>query len=188
MANALRGFLLRYTVFELMIVAVLASLGVAVSEVVGYLVRIVTSLLFIPGGAVAGGIYMLFPVLSVAFTGKKSAALLCGFVQAIIVMVSGIGGNHGALTIVTYTMPGVAVLLLLLALRKDCGCRFSCFFSCMAANVTGTMLVAWGVMGLPLVPMLLAMSVSALSGGLGGLLAHSLAQQVRKTGVIGGSA
>ena len=167
-----------------MIVAILAALGIAVSGIVGYLVRIVTSMLFIPGGAVAGGIYMLFLVLAVAFTKKKSAALLCGFVQAIIVMVTGIGGHHGAMTIITYTMPGVAVLVLLLIMRRDCSCRLSCFFSCLAANMTGTFLVAAGVMGLPMVPMLLAVKVSALSGGLGGLLAFSLARQVEKTGVL----
>ena len=179
-----RRFLSGFSVFDLMIVAILAALGIAVSGIVGYLVRIVTSMLFIPGGAVAGGIYMLFLVLAVAFTKKKSAALLCGFVQAIIVMVTGFGGHHGAMTIITYTMPGVAVLVLLLIMRRDCSCRLSCFFSCLAANMMGTFLVAAGVMGLPMVPMLLAITVSALSGGLGGLLAFSLVQQVEKTGVL----
>jgi hypothetical protein len=120
----------------------------------------------------------------VSLTGKKTAAPLCGFVQAIIVFVLGIGGNHGAMTIITYTMPGIAILLLFLILRHKGCCKLCCFFGCMIANLTGPVVVGWGVMALPMVPMALGLTLAALSGGLGGLLAWSLAKQLKKLEVI----
>ena len=179
-----RKFLSGFSIFNLMIITILASLGIAIGTIIGPLVRLVTGPLFMPGGAVAGGIYMLFLVLAVSFTEKKSAAFLCGLVQAVIVMVTGFGGHHGAMTIVTYTMPGVSVLVLLLIMRHKGCCRLCCFFAGMVANVTGTFLVGVGVMGLPLVPMLLSLTAAALSGGLGGILAYSLVKKVKKLEVI----
>lgn len=169
-----------------MIIAILSALGIAAGAIIGDLVRLVTGPLMIPGGAVAGGIYMLFLVLCVSLTGKKSAALLCGFVQAIVVMMLGVGGNHGAMTIVTYSMPGLAILILLILMRHKGCCRLCSFFSCMVANLTGTFFVGWGVMAIPMIPMLLALTLAALSGGLGGLLAWSFTKQLIKLEVLKG--
>jgi len=174
-----KNLLGNFSSFDLMAIALLAAVGVAVSGVVGWFVRLFTSALFIPGGAVAGGIYMMFLVLAVAVTNKKSAALLVGLVQAIMVMITGFG-SHGFMTIVTYTMPGVAVLALLLIMHNHMGCcKMCCFFACMVANMTGTILVSILVMNLPLIPTLLGLTLSALSGGLGGLLAYSLGKQIK---------
>ena len=179
-----KKFLKTFSIFDLMIIAILASLGIAVSSITGYLVRLITGPLMIPGGAVAGGIYMMFLILAVAFTNKKTAAALCGFVQALIVMITGFGGHHGAMTIVTYTMPGIMVLLLLLAMRHNGCCTLCCFFAGVVANLTGTFLVGAGVMALPAVPMYLSLGLASISGGLGGLLAYAIIKQVKSLGVL----
>ena len=173
-----------FSIYHLMVIAILAALGIAVGSITGYLVRLITRPLMIPGGAVAGGIYMLFLILATAFTNKKTAAALCGFVQAIIVMLTGFGGHHGAITIITYTAPGLAILAVMLIMRHKGCCALCCFFAGAAANLTGTFLVGFGVMALPLVPMLLSLTLAFVSGGLGGLLANSIIKQVKKLGVI----
>jgi len=180
----MQKFLKIFTVFDLMKITVLAALGIAVGSVIGPLVRIVTGPLFIPGGAVAGGIYMLFLVLSVSFTGKKSAAILCGITQAFIVMATGFGGHHGAMTIITYTMPGVMIFVLLFVIRHNGCCKLCLFFSGMIANLTGTFLVGVGIMALPFVPMMLSLCMAALSGGLGGLLGWRLTTEVKKFNIL----
>jgi len=179
-----RGFLGNFSVLDLMIIAILAALGIAVGGIVGPLVRLITGPLFLPGGSVAGGIYMLFLVLCVSLTGKKSSALLCGIVQAIIVYVTGFGGHHGAITIITYSAPGLMILLLLLLMRHNGCCKLCMFFAGMIANLAGTFAVSAGVMQLPLVPMLLGLTLAAFSGGLGGLLGHGLTVQIKKLEVI----
>ncbi|MCL2235960.1 MAG: ECF transporter S component [Defluviitaleaceae bacterium] len=184
MAKARRSLLAGFTILDLVVITVLSALGVAVGGIVGLLVRFVTGPLMIPGGAVAGGIYFMFLVLAVALTGKKSAAVLVGALQAIMVIVMPWAGNHGIATILTYTAPGVAIFLFLLIMRHNGCCKLCCFFAVMVANLTGVALVSGVVMQLPLVPMLLGLTLGALSGGLGGLLTWSLAKQLKKLEVI----
>jgi len=178
-----RDFINKFSIYQLMIITLLAALGIAIKTVIGPLVRLVTSPLLMPGGVVAGGIYMMFLVLAVSLTGKKSAGLLCGFVQALIVLVTGFGGHHGPLTLVSYTMPGVAILVLLLIMRHDGCCKVCSFFMGMVANLAGTLVVSAAFFALPGIPLLLSLAASSLSGGLGGLLAYSFTRQIKKLGI-----
>ena len=50
------------------------------------------------------------------------------------------------------------------------------------ANVLGSFGVNFVFFRLPLIPLLLTLSLSALSGGLGGLLAYAIANQVNRLG------
>ncbi len=177
-------FLGQFSLFNLMLIALLAALGIAVKSVIVPLVHLVTGPLYIPGGVVAGGIYMLFLVLAAALTRAAFAGALCGLVQGLIVLVLGMGGSHGALSIVSYTLTGLAVDLVMLILRRDMGGLLSCFFAGMAANLSGTLVVNAAFFEMPPVPLVLSLAAGALSGGFGGLIAHSLANQLRKLKVI----
>jgi len=174
-----RKFIRKFSIYHLMIITLLAALGIAVKIPLQPLAQMITGPLFIPGGAMAGGIYMMFLVLSVSITGKAGAAVICGFVQALLVMITGLGGHHGALTLVTYTLPGLAVdLLMFLSRHRGC-CRKCCFFGSMAANVTGTLLVGAAFFSMPLIPLLLMLCSAALSGGLGGILAWEITKKLK---------
>jgi len=183
--NMVRKFVGKFSIYHLMIITLLAALGIAVKIPLQPLAQMITGPLFVPGGAMAGGIYMMFLVLAVSITGKVGAALLCGFVQAILVMITGLGGHHGAMTIVTYTMPGLAIDLLMLISRHRGCCRICCFFGSMVANVTGTLLVGFAFFAIPPIPLLLMLCSAALSGGLGGILAWSITKQLKKVVKIG---
>ena len=174
----------KFTLFNMMTIALMAALGVAVKSVVVPLAHIITGPLFIPGGVVAGGIYMMFLVLAVSITGVRGAAGLCGLCQGVMVLIIGIAGSHGVLSILTYTLTGVAVDLLMLLIRHKGCCAVCCFFGGMAANLTGTMLVNLAFFSLPLVPLILSLSAGSLSGGLGGVLAWMVASRLRKYSVI----
>ncbi|GAG99538.1 unnamed protein product, partial [marine sediment metagenome] len=54
-----RKFLQRFSLFDLVIIAMVAALGIATKPVITPLVHIITGPLFIPGGAIAGGFYMM---------------------------------------------------------------------------------------------------------------------------------
>ena len=167
-----------------MVIALLAALGIAVKTVIVPLTRLVTGPLFIPGGVVAGGIYMLFLVLAVSLTKQRGAAAFCGFCQGVMVLILSVGGSHGALSILSYTVTGLAVDLVMLLLRHRGCCLLCCFLSSMAANLTGTLVVNAAFFGLPPVPLLLSLTAAALSGGFGGILAWSFTKQLRKFGVV----
>ncbi len=173
-------FLKKFTMYDLMVITMMAVLGVAIKPVVVPLAHIITGPLYIPGGVVAGGFYMLFIVLGRSLVGKPGAAFLIGLVQAFMVISLGIYGTHGAASLITYVTPALAVDLLYLILRGSVGTPTGGFLGGVVANVTGTYVVNLTFFRLPWLPLMLGLAVAALSGGLGGLIAYRLQKQLTK--------
>lgn len=176
----MNGFLRKFTAFDLVTIAVMAALGVAIKPVVVSLVHIVTGPLFIPGGSLAGGFYMMWLVLGAALVKRRGTATLIGLVQSIIVIVVGVYGTHGILSLLTYGLPGVTVDLLLWIARSQPDEKLAMFLGGIGANLCGVILSNLLFFRLPLVPLLLAISAGALSGALGGLLAWMIVGRIRK--------
>jgi len=179
----LKRFFTRFTLFDLIIIAIVAALGIAMKPVIVPLIHIITGPLFIPGGAIAGGFYMMWIVVGAGLVGKRGAATLIAVVQAIMVIALGVIGTHGIMSLVTYVAPGIAVELLLLAARQRGDNIMACFFSGMAANMTGTVLTNFVFFKLPLIPLVLTVAGGALSGGLGGLLAYLIIKNFKKLNI-----
>ncbi len=173
------AFLRRFTVFDLIVIALMACLGIATKPLVVPLAHIITGPLFIPGGVLAGGFYMMWIVLGAALIGKAGTATLIAVVQAMVVMAVGMYGTHGIMSIFTYILPGLAVDgVFLISGHRGC-CSGCCFAAGVAANISGTFLVNLVFFRLPLVPLVLSLSTAALSGGVGGLIAHWVARRFR---------
>lgn len=180
----LKQWLSKFTLFHLILIAVMAALGVGVKPVVSSLVHIVTGPLFIPGGAAAGGVYMLFLVLAVSLTAAPGAGTLCGLCQGLLVLAAGMAGSHGVLSLVTYTLPGIAAdLMFLLFARKQPNLP-ACVFAGLLANTVGTVSVNFVFFSLPWLPLLLSLAAAALSGGLGGAAAWGITKQLKRWNII----
>lgn len=175
-SRALRVFSTR----DLVIIAVLAALGIAVKPVVVPLAHLVSAPLFIPGGALAGGIYMMWLVVGMGITGKRGTATLIALVQALLVMLTGVVGSHGALSLISYTAPGIVMDLGLWLTRHRACCLRCCFLAGILANVTGTLMVSFIFFRLPPIPLALALCTAALSGGVGGVLAWQVIKALRR--------
>lgn len=160
--------------------ALCAALGIAVKPVLTPLVHIATGPLMIPGGAMAGGFYMLFIIVPVGLTKRLGASTLTCLVQALLVMVTGVPGSHGVLSLVTYGLPGVAVDIISLSAVKKGLNAFTCLFAGLAANVTGSFLSNLVFFRLPFVPLMLMLFTAALSGSFGGLMAWQLIKRLRR--------
>ena len=102
---------------------------------------------------------------------------------------SGLDGNNTGflrdtrgLKPLTYSVPGVFIDLLLLIMRdhRHICCPLCGFLAGAVANIGGTCIVSLAFFNLPLIPLLLSISLAALSGGLGGLLAFYIITQLRK--------
>ena len=174
------AFLRRFSLFELILLTFIAAAGIAVKPVVVSLSHLITSPLLIPGGALAGGLYMLFPVLGGALVGKRGGATLVCVIQCLVVMVSGVYGSHGAASPLTYIVPGLLVDLLWALLATNGAALLPCFFGGMVANVSGTLLVNLVFFRLPLIPLLLSAALAAFSGGWGGIIAWEMIKRLRK--------
>ncbi|AKL94368.1 hypothetical protein CACET_c08600 [Clostridium aceticum] len=172
-----KRLLKRFSIFDLVVMAMMASLGIAIKPVIVPLAHIITGPLYIPGGVIAGGFYMLWLVLGVGLVGKRGTATLIALVQAIMVIAIGVFGTHGIVSFITYLLPGLAVDFLFFILGHKGCCAVCCFLGGIAANISGTFLVNVVFFQLPLIPLILSLSAAALSGGLGGLVAYAIIKQ-----------
>ena len=73
----------RFSVKEIILISVMAALGLAVKPVVTPLAHIISTPLMIPGGALAGGLYMMWLAVAFGLTRKRDTATLMGLVQGI---------------------------------------------------------------------------------------------------------
>lgn len=177
-------FLKGFHIFELLIIAMMATLGIAVKPYIKMLVSIVSGPLFIPGGTLAGGFYLIWMLIGVGLIKKPGTATLIALTQGIMVMVTGIYGSHGIMSIVTYTLPGLTLDVLLWIMRKSGDGLIECFIGGMLANLMGTFLSNLLFFNLPMIPLILTLSTAMLSGGLGGLLAYKIIKIVAKQGLV----
>jgi hypothetical protein len=173
----------KFGIYDLIIIAIMAAVGIAIKPVVASAVHIISAPLMIPGGSLAGGIYMMWLVLAYAITKRTGAPTLVGLVQALLVILTGLPGSHGIMSLVSYVAPGVAIdllmLLMLRVLKRDFD-RLASFLAGMVANFTGTAIVNVILFHLPPVFLALALTVAALSGGVGGMIAWALYSIIKK--------
>ncbi len=175
----------RFSLFQLIILALVAALGVASKPVVVPLAHMITGPLMIPGGVLAGGFYMLWIVLGAGLVDRRGAGTLISLVQAILIVALGLYGTHGIVSFLTYLAPGLAVDLVFLPGGRWRGSSLAFFTAGMMANICGSYLVNLVFFRLPWIPLLLSLSTAALSGGLGGLIAYAMVHKLRQTGLMG---
>lgn len=179
----MKKLLEKFSVRDLVITAAMAAIGIALKPVIVPLIHLISTPLMIPGGSLAGGLYMMWLVVAMGLTGKRGSATLAGLVQAIIVMVTGVVGSHGFMSLVSYTLPGIVLDVGLLIGRHRACCLPCCFIAGILANLTGSAVVNIIFYSLPTVPLLLSLAVAAFSGGIGGLIAWELLKALKKFGI-----
>ena len=163
-----------FKVYELILIALMAALGIATKPLVVPLTHLITGPLFIPGGSVAGGFYMFWIVLAAGLVGKRGTASLTALVQALIVVTTGFFGSHGLVSLITYILPGLFIDLIFLVFRRKWTQSYEFFMAGVIANLVGTYLTNLVFFRLPLLPLLMSLISSILSGGLGGIIAFSI--------------
>lgn len=68
----MKGLLKSFSIFEIVVIALMATIGIAIKPLISPLIHIITGPLYIPGGAVAGGFYMMWLILGAGLIGKKA--------------------------------------------------------------------------------------------------------------------
>ena len=176
-------FLEKYSSQDLLYIAILSALGFAIKPIVNPLVHIISAPLMIPGGSLAGGFYMMWLALAVVMVKKPGAAFLVGLVQAIVMISLGYFGNHGAVSLISYTLPGVAAEIAAVMFRKKDSIAAQTSI-CAAANITGALIVTILIMRLALIPLLISIVAAAISGITGGIISFYLIKKLKKYRLI----
>lgn len=172
-------FLSKFTSQDLLYIAIFSAMELAIKPIVTPLVHLVSAPLMIPGGSLAGGLYMMWLGLSIAIVKKPGTATIIGLVQAIVVLSLGYFGNHGAVSLISYTMPGVVADLIAIFIKRKSTVQAQALIITMA-NVTGTFIVTVLIMRLATIPLLIALSSSIISGIFGGILSYLLLKKLKK--------
>ena len=173
------SFLRKFSIFDLVLISLMACLGIATKPIIVPIAHMITGPLFIPGGVVAGGFYMMWIVMGSSFVGKFGTATLISTIQAIVVIALGFFGTHGIMSFFTYILPGIAVDLVFIFFKNNKYSLTFCFLGGIAANISGTFLVNLVFFRLPFIPLILSLSTAALSGGLGGMVAYSVVKKFK---------
>lgn len=161
----------------------MSALGLAIKPVVTPIVHLVSAPLLIPGGSLAGGLYMLWMVLLLAIVKKTGVALLMGITQAFVMVGLGYFGSHGAVSLISYTLPALVMELLWLMFHDPQKPATHCLLNA-GANITGALIVTLLVMRLPLLPALLSLIAAAISGIIGGILSWKIFLELKKYRLI----
>lgn len=93
--------------------AICCDLGFFAKKLIAPVANIITNWLEIPGG-VTTGFSLMFLVITCLVINKFGCGILMGFVQSIIALSLGMIGSMGALTPISYIVPGLVIDLLVL--------------------------------------------------------------------------
>ncbi|MFY9196439.1 MAG: ECF transporter S component [Bacillota bacterium] len=165
----------RWTIRELAFLALIAVLSMVTKPYVKGVVNVITQPLGIPGGVAAGTIYMFWVVLAGYMVGRPGSVFFFSLLQGILALMMGFTGPLGALIIVSYALPGIAVEVLYLSLGLVWGdCRqasIPCILAGAVANISGAVANAILMFSMGGSLVLVLSPIAAVTGGLGGFLA-----------------
>jgi ABC-type thiamin/hydroxymethylpyrimidine transport system permease subunit len=182
--HTLRNSNLRIATVDLVLMALFASLGLATKNILHPLIGPLMGAIYVPTGAVTGGLYMMWPVMAFGFVRKPGAATMVSLTQAFISLILPYG-NFGLLSFVIYLGPGLAIDGFFLLLRHKACCLGCCMGASAVANVVGTLLVGGLVLFLPWQVLSFLAVVAAISGCVGGFIANMLLVRIGKIGLKG---
>lgn len=173
----------RFSTQDLIILASLAGIGIAVKPIVSPLSKLIATPLLLPGGSLAGGLYLMWMVLAVLIIGKFGTGAIFGLLQALIVMVVGIRGNQGLLSLLSYTLPGVVADLVYLLLREP-DRLYTHLILCALANMTGAGVTAVLLFGHPVPLVIGILALACVSGCVGGALSFGIYKPLKHYRII----
>lgn len=176
------GVFKRFTVRDLILIAGLAALGIAIKPIVSPLGKLFSAPLLVPGGSFVGGLYLMWLVLAVVLVRKPFTGTLFGLVQAVLVLVVGLRGNQGLLTLLAYTLPGIFADLAYLALKRPAALGTHLIL-CPLANITGSLLVAIILFHHPPLYLAVILGMSLVSGLVGGFLSWGIYRALDRYGL-----
>jgi ABC-type thiamin/hydroxymethylpyrimidine transport system permease subunit len=141
---------LKIATTDLVLTALFASLGIASKNILHPLIAVFTGALYVPTGAVAGGLYMMWPVMAYGLIRKRGIASMVSLTQAFISLVMPFG-NFGLLSFVIYLAPGLAIDGFLLISRHKACCLLAAQSLQLLQTLSEPFLVGALVLALPLV-------------------------------------
>lgn len=180
----------RLTGRELIMIALIAALSIAVKPYIRAPFGWVQTVLHLPVGVFIGGLYMFWPVLAGRLMPRFGAVFLTCLLQGVLAVLVGFTGLLGPAAFLSYLAPGVAIEALYLATRRGWAGRWAWAETALAGalgNAAGAATNAFLFFALTGAAFTLAVTTSLLTGALGGWLAYLVGQRLARSSAIGGA-
>ncbi|HEX37808.1 MAG TPA: hypothetical protein ENG70_02985 [Candidatus Cloacimonetes bacterium] len=176
-------FLRKFSTQDLLYIAIFSALGLAIKPLITPIAIMLTRMLMITGGSLFGGLYMMWIVLAIASVRKPWTGTLVGLIQGFVMLALGNAGPHGALSLITFTLPGFAADMTAFFM-KNYSKAISHILVCIIANITGTIIVSLLIWQLPFIPLLISLGLSVLSAVPGGFLSFVIYRRLAQFGLV----
>ncbi len=164
----------KFEIKDFIIIPLMAALGIGSKQLILPALSFILRPVNIPGGSVAGGLYMMWLILARELTKKNGAATIAAVIQTFMILLMPFG-SHGIFSFLTYSAPGIAVDIVAFIMHKlGEGNYIGYYFEGAAANVVGTYLVNIVILDLPMILLIIVIIIAFISGGLGGLIARGI--------------
>lgn len=162
----------------LIFLALCCDLGLFSKRLIAPAANLVTDALHIPGG-VGTSFSLMFLVVAAGVVGRFGCAAVMGAVQSALALAFGMVGSMGALSPIGYIVPGLAVDIVLAALRRaPLSRRDAIVLANAAAGPCAAMTANLIVFRLRGPALLLYLCVSAVTGTVAGLLGAELVRRL----------
>ena len=169
----------RYSTFDLIIISMMAALGLGTKQIIRPLISLITVPIGIPGGAIVGGFYMFWLVLTKRLSPNFGSGFLFGITQALVVMILPFG-SHCIYTLITYSLPGLFVDIINLFFSKKANTIICSMIEGAIANFVGSFLVLLLVFKLDLLATTFIILIAFFTGNIGGIIAFYVSRQVNR--------
>ncbi len=163
----------KISTIDAVFIVLMAVCGLVLKPIIGPLTKLIGSVLFISSGSFAGMIYYIFPLLALLVVRHFGSATLTGLIQGIIILVTGIYGSHGILSLITYVVPCLFIDLAYFTIRKS-NREWLIFFPGAMGNSTGNLLVAVVFLRLPMIPLIITLIIAFFFGAVTGFISLNM--------------
>ncbi|MCF7858128.1 MAG: ECF transporter S component [Candidatus Cloacimonetes bacterium] len=177
------SFLRKFSSQDLLYLAILSAVGLAVKPIITPLIHLVSAPLMIPGGSLAGGLYMMWIALAISIVNKPGAGTLVGLTQGIVMISMGFFGSHGAVSIISYTLPGLTADIISIFFKNKSTLYFHVILV-ITANITGAVIVTLVIMRLAAIPFLISIIAAIISGIVGGIISYNIFNKIKSYNLI----
>jgi hypothetical protein len=165
----------KISTLDAVFIVLMSACGLALKPIIGPLTKVIGSVLFLSSGAISGMIYFIFPLLALLIVKQFGAAMLTGLTQGIIIMITGIFGSHGILSIVTYVIPCFFIDISFFLIKKF-NKEWLIFLPGAMGNLSGNYIIAILFLHLPTIPLIITLIIAFVLGGVSGYISLALSK------------
>lgn len=165
-------------IFSLNVMALCCVLGLISKKMINPFANVVTEMLHIPGG-ISTGFSIMFPIIGAELLRLPGSGTKMGAVQGFLALAMGRVGSMGALSLIGYIIPGLAIdLVYRLPLCRRASRTTRMMLANGLAAVTASMTANLIVFHLYGAVLWLYLSVSLLSGSVYGILGSAITERL----------